>query len=575
MMKTIEYLSNAKNAVGAIRVSTTKQGSEGDSPEAQREQIERFAANKGFAIKKFFVFLESASKEQQPMQEAINYCTNPKNDIGHFIIKSIDRFTRGGSLSYNLLKTQLEDNKVKLVDIHGIIGAEKINTLEHLGIQYGWSVYSPSKKSEILEAERSKDELRDIMTRVIGAEIRYTRLGYWMRKPPYGYISRRVETAHGKRTILEPHPTEAEQIIEMFRLKSLGQYTDTEIVCKINEMGYQGHGRGSSGSRPAHKSGNGQKIKLTPQQMWRMVRHPIYAGIICEKWTNNRPIKTAFSGLIPIDLFNRANRNRRTISKDSNGKMTIEDFKEKRYTDKGKRSDMFPFKRFVLCPECRKPLHGSASKGRSGKLYPAYHCRRQGHNFRISKRELESKVDALISNLRLTPDLADQITRAMDKACQRLNELRDKRIKILDGRISALKSELGATVQKIKVLNNETAIRYMEDELVRLEKEIKHAEDQKRILTVKKPIDLKEIGKRLKHLFEHFDQAVKNQMNPVKKAKLFGLLFNQAPTYSELNLRTAKNKSLTDMNPLFLFQNNPLFTSGTPKETFRTGFYGS
>lgn len=32
----------AKNAVAAIRVSTTKQGTEGDSPEAQKEQIERF-----------------------------------------------------------------------------------------------------------------------------------------------------------------------------------------------------------------------------------------------------------------------------------------------------------------------------------------------------------------------------------------------------------------------------------------------------------------------------------------------------------------------------------------------------
>ena len=60
----------SKNAVAAIRVSTTKQGTDSDSPEAQKEQIERYAENKGIAIKKFFLFLESASKEQQPMQEA-------------------------------------------------------------------------------------------------------------------------------------------------------------------------------------------------------------------------------------------------------------------------------------------------------------------------------------------------------------------------------------------------------------------------------------------------------------------------------------------------------------------------
>jgi high-affinity nickel permease len=60
--------SPSKNAVAAIRVSTTKQGTDSDSPEAQKEQIERYAENKGIVIKKFFLFLESVNKEQQPMQ---------------------------------------------------------------------------------------------------------------------------------------------------------------------------------------------------------------------------------------------------------------------------------------------------------------------------------------------------------------------------------------------------------------------------------------------------------------------------------------------------------------------------
>jgi len=74
-----------KNAVAAIRVSTTKQGTDGDSPEAQREQIERFAATRGIIVKQYFVFLESASKEQQPMQPAIDYCKDPKNQIDLFV----------------------------------------------------------------------------------------------------------------------------------------------------------------------------------------------------------------------------------------------------------------------------------------------------------------------------------------------------------------------------------------------------------------------------------------------------------------------------------------------------------
>jgi site-specific DNA recombinase len=165
----------SKNAVAAIRVSTMKQGTDSDSPEAQKEQIERYAENKGIVIKKFFLFLESASKEQQPMQEAVDYCKDPKNGVDLFIIKSIDRFTRGGSLSYDLLKTQLDQCGVPLVDTYGVISNEQINTLAHLGHEYKWSKYSPSRKSEMLEAERSKDEVRDILSRVIGAEISATR----------------------------------------------------------------------------------------------------------------------------------------------------------------------------------------------------------------------------------------------------------------------------------------------------------------------------------------------------------------------------------------------------------------
>ena len=139
-----------ENAVAAIRVSSVRQGTDGDSPEAQKEQIASFAKLHNINLKKIFVFLESASKANQPMQEAINYCKDPKNDIQLFIIKSIDRFTRGGATPYDQLKMQLEKYGVKLVDIYGVISQQKVNTLEHLRVKYRWSEYSPSQKMEFL-----------------------------------------------------------------------------------------------------------------------------------------------------------------------------------------------------------------------------------------------------------------------------------------------------------------------------------------------------------------------------------------------------------------------------------------
>src|SRR3989344_2926207 len=119
------------NAVAAIRVSSIKQGLQGDSPDDQKKQIERFAQIHNIIIKKYFVFLESASKEVQPLQEAVDYCKNPKNNIQIVIIKSIDRFTRGGSFFYEELKNQLVKRGIKLVDLYGVIGNQQINTLDH------------------------------------------------------------------------------------------------------------------------------------------------------------------------------------------------------------------------------------------------------------------------------------------------------------------------------------------------------------------------------------------------------------------------------------------------------------
>jgi DNA invertase Pin-like site-specific DNA recombinase len=399
-----------KNAVAAIRVSTTKQGTDGDSPEAQKEQIERFAETKGITIKKYFVFMESASKEQQPMQEAVDYCKDPKNTVDLFIIKSIDRFTRGGSLSYDILKNQLEASKVQLVDIYGVISSQQVNTLDHLGFEYKWSVYSPSKKSEILEAERSKDELRDIMSRMIGAEIRYTRNGYWMRQPPFGYYSEKVDTNQGKRTVLRPREEEAAFIRKMFELRAEGLLTDTEIVNKLNDLGYQTritYIRSKDDlSKVIHKKGG---RPLTVKSMQKMLQSTIYAGINVEKWTDYLPVKCAFEGLISIDLFNRANRSKKYIGyNEKDGEYEIHRQAPKPHlVNKVMNNPNFPYKKVVLCPECKSTLLGSASRGKSGKYYPAYHCSNKGHYFRVPKDDMDEKITQFIARIKVNESQID------------------------------------------------------------------------------------------------------------------------------------------------------------------------
>ena len=543
-----------KNAVAAIRVSTTKQGTEGDSPEAQKEQIERFAENRGFTIKKFFVFMESASKEQQPMQEAVSYCTNKKNDIDLFIIKSIDRFTRGGSLSYDILKNQLESSDVQLVDIYGVISSQKVNTLDHLGFEYKWSVYSPSKKSEILEAERSKDELRDIMSRMIGAEIRYTQNGYWMRQPPFGYYSEKVNTNQGKRTILQPREEEAIFIRKMFEMRAEGLLADSEIVDKLNDLGYKTRVSYICSKDDISKvlSKKGGK-PLTVKRMQKIIQNTIYAGINVEKWTNYSPVKCVFNGLVTIDLFNRANRSKLYIGyNEADGEYEIHRQAPKKHlVNKVMNNPDFPYKKFVLCPECGGSLLGSASRGKTGKYYPAYHCSNKGHYFRVPKDQMDERITQFISRVKVDDKQIEILLATIkDEYMHREALSGDERL-VIDKQIQALEAKEEALLSKIVFLSNVTAITYLEKETAKIHKQIIKLEKEKRQMKDKKPLNIDRILKRARYFLENLDVLLLNQQDPHKKAQLFGVLFDKLPTYDDLDNGNQKTPLFTGVNSLF------------------------
>ena len=538
-----------KTAVAAIRVSSVKQGTDGDSPDAQKEQIERFARNKDITIKKYFVFLESASKEQQPMQEAIDYCK--KNKVDLFIIKSIDRFTRGGSYSYDHLKMQLDSYGVRLVDIYGIIGAEKVNTLDHLGFEYKWSVYSPTKKAEILEAERAQDEMRDIMSRMIGAEIRYTKIGYWMRQPPFGYKSEKIETPNGKRCILVPEIKEASFVIKLFELRAMGTMSDQAIADKLNSLGYRTRVEYLRSKSDRTKIvGQRGGLPMDPKTLQRYVQSPIYAGVICEKWSNNQPVQAKFKGLVSIELFNNANKGKRTII-ENNGELQL--FKQALPTFqiiKKHENPDFPFKRIVMCPDCDKPLLGSASRGKMGKYYPAYHCDR-GHYFRVPQERFNQVIESFVKDIKLKPRYLEAVEKAVvnEWLCRQQEQANEDQA--YDQRIAELESQIRLTTEKILLVSSEMVIKTLEENVMKCEEQIKAINDEKARANTKKTIDMKAVMQTIKYFLEHLDELVLQQIDPVKKANYFGVFFDQAPNFAQIESGTQNPSLRPRLNKIF------------------------
>lgn len=562
-----------QNAVAAIRISSLKQGLQGDSPDAQKEQIERFATMRNIHIKKYFVFMESASKEAQPIQEAIDYCVNPKNDIQLCIIKSIDRFTRGGSYVYDHLKMQLQKHQVQLIDIYGIIGGQDVNTLEHLGLSYNWSVYSPTKKSEILEAERAKDEMRDIMTRMIGAEIRYVRMGYRVRESPFGYVNEKVETTHGKRVVLKPHPEESPWIIKMFELRARGTMSDAEIVAEINRMGYKSRKRYRRD--PENRimiKGKIGGIKLNLKRFWTYIKNPIYAGVNNEKWTEGKVVKGKFDGLVTIETYNLANKGKLTLSQNGDEVKLWSKVLPEWQTKKLMNNPKFPYKRVIMCPECSKPLMASASRGRHGKYFPAYHCTIRGHNFRIPAKVLEQTVEDFVRNLKFDEQYILKLKEFVVSSWnERTSNLANDET-IIDRKILDLKASAQAAADKIKYLSSEVAIAYLERDLVASEMEIEqleHEKLQKKDSELK--IDMGNVMEYIGYFMEHIEELLIDSTNSLKRASFFGLLFDDMPTYAELSYGTPKLAPYLDIKH---YLENDQVQRGAPRGN-RTPINGS
>lgn len=446
------------------------------------------------------------------------------------------------------MKSELNKHGVKLIDVYGIISNQEVNTLEHLGVSYPWSVYSPSKKSELLEAERGKEEKRDILSRMIGAEVRYTRLGYRVRLAPFGYVNQKIETIHGKRFILAPHPTESIFIKRMYELRIKGIYSDQEIIDQINVMGFKTRRFYLRSPNNINKIiGIRGENKLDIKRFDRLIRSPIYAGVTCEKWTKHEPLKCNFEGLISIDNFNKANMGRIMIIEENEEVKILKGELLKKRLVATSISQRYPYKQLVFCSKCCGQFCGSASKGRQGKYYPAYHCSKNGHYLRIPLDKFHGTIVNYLKNVRIKAEHIDAIQAVFiqDHENKILNA-QGQTVPIRD-RLLQIDAEITLSIEKIKILHSDIALQALEKEIEMLKEEKqellnKQTEAEKQISNGK-DLNLKVSQKTSNRI----PQFIIDDHTATIKTQLFHLLFIQLPTYDELVNKTAKLKPEFEM----------------------------
>ena len=155
-----------------------------------------------------------------------------------------------------------------------------------------------------------------------------------------------------------------------------------------------------------------------------------------------------------------------------------------------------------MCPECGKPLFGSASRGKMGKYYPAYHCNKRGHYFRVPKKDFDQTINDFVKGLHVTPDYADKLMKAVLTEWEKRQTSVSKDKTIIQDKINELESSARLIADKILILNSESAIRYMEDDLAKIEKQIAELKEEQ-TKKGKNNLNVEEIMGTIKYFLEH------------------------------------------------------------------------
>lgn len=549
----MEQSNKIKNCVAQCRVSSYGQSQEGESLEVQEATIRKYVADRGGKIhpdgKVWKTAISGRKEVRNDFEEILAYIKAHPGLIDHYVFRSIDRLTRAGSGTYEDMKKELAKYGVALIDTYGVI-QPTTNTLEDTGFKYPWSVFSSSEITETVMATNAKQEVTQILTRMIGQEIRLTTQGYRTRRAADGYTNKKIIVEGGKKkTIQIPHPERAKFFIAMFELRIQG-LSDPDVVDRINAMGYRTPFYTRWDKR--HEKIIGQKggNPITVKQFQRYIQNTIYAGVLCEKWTHHQPIRAKYNGLVSIDMFNKANRGKVLIKENQDGSLEMVRGEARKGQIRNRNNPLFPLK-FIQCPVCRHDMLGSSPSGKSKKGFPTYHCAR-GHKYLgIAKKTFEGNIQKYINNLKFNPDILSglEIT-FLNKYRQREEEIVRSSGEI-HRNVADLEIQQASTIRAIVAAESPIVKKRLEQEVEQLENEIKSARKERDKIQITRD-DIKSFISEAKQIMEHPAEILLNQSDFRIQRGLFELVFEKMPTYEEVLNGTPKLSYVFELSSTFI-----------------------
>ncbi len=338
-----------KTAVIYVRVSSEEQ-THGFSLSTQEKACREFCHRNGWDVLKVFKDEGASAKTaNRPylklMQE---FCMKNPGKVGYVVVWKVDRFARNQQDHFEL-KAYFTLLKIELRSATEAIGSSPMERFSE-GVLSAVAQYDNDVRRE--------RTLTGMRAKAID--------GYWPVGAPWGYKNDK------DKKIIYPDPERAPIVKFIFEEYARGTIKIADLTRKVRTLGA--------------KSKHG--LKMGSQLIYKILRNPIHCGrIVIRRW--GVEVMGKHDAIISEALFD-------DVQDLLDGKKNANKVRTRDHPE-------FPL-RGVLCDECGCAISGGFSRGKMGKLYAYYGCRKKGcpKKGSIKKSTLEGAFTAFLKSV--TPD---------------------------------------------------------------------------------------------------------------------------------------------------------------------------
>ena len=387
-----------KGAVAYLRVSTDEQANSALSLPSQQKTCENVARTKQLPILHIFIDPgESARTAQRPaFQEMVRFCKQHRHEVGYVIVQNLSRFARNHRDQSHFL-ADLYRAGISLISAYEPQVDETPTGKLAANILGSFNQYFSDDLSV-----RMRDRCRAAVI-----------AGRWPWPAPPGYVN--VDVRDGANII--PDAKSAHLIRKCFELIATGLHTQADARRVITEEGL--------------RTRRGRLFNA--QEFQRMLRNPIFAGLVCPASMPDLRVKGKHQAIISEELFNKV--------------QDVLDGKKPAATPKRIANPAFPLRGLVRCDSCKSPLTASFCRSKTGKRYPYYYCRTPGCRTVKSTqgKTLEDQFMSMMNQLQPRPEITAEFSSVAAQVWQTQQEQSEKSAAKVTARLEEskrLKSEL-------------------------------------------------------------------------------------------------------------------------------------